>query len=162
MILLGFDLSLSNSGWAVGKVEGGVLTVVDYGSIGTKRFSKRSTGFRLHHIAKELKELYKKYPTATKVIKERSFSNARITASQQIQKVNGVWELFSHLAGHEDFTEIAPTSVKKLVTENGKASKKEVADAVRELTGIETKVEDESDAIAVLIAYCRKEGLIDG
>ncbi|MEH7117235.1 crossover junction endodeoxyribonuclease RuvC [Neobacillus vireti] len=166
MIVIAFDLSLSNTGYAVGEVTDGRLKLLEVGSIGTKRFAQRSTGFRLHYIANEIKALYKKYEI-DKVVKERSFSNGNITATQQIFKVNGVFELMSHLGKHDDFVEITPPSVKKQLTGNGKASKEEVANAVlkhfRDIMGNPTITfsnKDESDAVAVLIAYCKQEGLI--
>lgn len=167
MIITAFDLSLSNTGYAVGEVKDRRLSLVEVGSIGTKRFAKMSTGFRLNHIAKEIKEIYKKY-SIDKVVKERSFSNARIVATQQIYKVNGVFELMTHLAKHDDFAEITPPSIKKQLTGNGRASKKEVEAAVLEQfrdimgdTTVKFKNNDESDAVAVLISYCKQEGLID-
>lgn len=159
MRILAFDLSLTNSGWCCGEIINGKLKVIAYGSIGTKRFAKRSTGFRLNYIAAELQKLYKTYKV-DRVVKERSFSNGRITSTQQLFKVNGVYEMITHLADHDGFTELAPTTVKKQLTGNGKASKEEVAAAVATYTGIETKVNDESDAIAVLISYGKMEGLI--
>lgn len=167
MIVMSFDLSLSNTGYAVGQVIDRKLEILEIGSIGTKRFAKRSTGFRLHHIAMELRSLYKKYK-ADAVVKERSFSNSRITATQQIFKVNGVWEMITHLANHDDFTEITPASIKKELTGNGRASKEEVAQACldhfRTIMGdsaLKFDNKDESDAVAILITYCKKEGLID-
>lgn len=160
MQILAFDLSLSNSGYAVGDITDGKLTVIEYGSIGTKRFAQRSTGMRLHYIAAETKKIYKKYATADHVVKERSFSNGRITASQQIQKVNGVWEMVGYTEKFDDFTEIPPTTVKKLLTGNGRADKTVVAEKVKDFTGITTKNNDESDALAVLIAYGIQQGLL--
>lgn len=158
--IIAFDLSLSNTGFAVGEITDGKLTVVEYGSIGTRRFSKHSHGFRLNYIAQEIKALYKKYPEANRIVKERAFSNGRIAATQAIFKVVGAWELTSHLHGVDEFTDIAPTSVKKLLTGNGRASKEDVAQAVKNLTGIETSNNDESDAIAVLWAYCMQNELL--
>lgn len=160
--IIAFDLSLSNSGFAVGEVTDGELKVIEYGSIGTKRFTKHTHGFRLNHIAQAVKELYKKYPDATNVVKERAFSNGRIAATQAIFKVVGIWELTSHLSKIDEFTDIAPTSVKKYLTGNGRASKQAVADAVKDATGIETSNNDESDAIAVLLAYCMQNKLLEG
>jgi crossover junction endodeoxyribonuclease RuvC len=168
MQVIAFDLSLSNSGYAVGKIKDRKLHIVEIGTIGTKRYAQRSTGFRLNYIAKEIRELYKKYELDA-VVKEQSFSNSRIKATQQIFKVNGVWELMTHLADKDNFAELTPSTVKKELTGNGRASKEEVADAVlshfRTIMGdstIKFKNKDESDAVAVLIAYCIKEGLIDG
>lgn len=158
--IIAFDLSLSNSGFAVGEVVDGKLNVIEYGTIGTKRFSKHPLGYRLKYIADKVEELYKRFPEATHVVKERSFSNGRITATQQIYKVVGVWELVSHLNNHNTFTDIPPTTIKKELTGNGRATKDEVATAVADLTGVDTKIDDESDALAVLITYCRQAGLL--
>lgn len=159
--LIAFDLSLTNSGYAVGEVEDGELEIIEVGSIPTTRFTKYTHGFRLNHIATEISKLYKKYPDADAVIKEGSFSNGHIRSTQIIFKVVGVWELITHIRGHDKFTDIAPSSVKKQVTGNGRAKKSVVADKVKEITGIETRNNDESDAIAVLLAYCKTEGLTD-
>lgn len=159
--IIAFDLSLTNSGYAVGEVEDGELTILEYGSISNKRFSRHSHGFRLDRIADAISELFKKYPDADAVVKEGSFSNGFIKSTQALFKVVGVFELTSFLNGHEHFTDIAPNSVKKTVTGNGKAKKDVVAKAVKDITGIETANDDESDAIAVMLAYCADEKLIE-
>jgi crossover junction endodeoxyribonuclease RuvC len=168
MKIIAFDLSLSNTGYAVGKIKDRKLSIVEIGTIGTKRYAQRSTGFRLNYIAKEVRELYKKHEL-DRVVKEQSFSNSRIKATQQIFKVNGVWELMTYLADKEDFAELTPSTVKKELTGNGRATKEEVAEAVlahfRSIMGdsnLKFGNKDESDAVAVLIAYCKKEDLIDG
>lgn len=159
--IIAFDLSLTNSGYAVGKVTDRDLEIIEVGSIKTKYKKGEEAGRRLLTIAKAVKELYQQYPDAKKVVKERSFSNGRVKATQQIFKVVGVWELMSFLAGHDEFTDIAPNSVKKEVAGHGRANKKQVAEKVKELTGIEPDNDDESDAIAVLITYCMQKDLID-
>lgn len=161
--LLSFDLSLSNSGWAVFTIEDRELKLDTYGSIGTKRFAQRSTGMRLDYISKEVGKLYKEHKP-TIVVKERSFSNFRITATQQIFKVNGVWEHTTYLADQEDFSELTPSEVKKYVTGDGKAKKDKVTKAVNDHFGLKLKAVDNdiADAIAVGLAYCRREGLING
>lgn len=159
--IIAFDLSLSNSGYVVGEVENGQLEIVEVGSINTKRFSRHSHGYRLNYVAKQFAELYGKYPDADAIVKEMSFSNGRIKATQIIWKVVGVWELITFIKGYKEHTDIAATSVKKQVTGNGRASKEDVATAVMEFTGVETSNNDESDALAVLIAYCKQENLLE-
>ncbi|WP_433946911.1 crossover junction endodeoxyribonuclease RuvC [Paenibacillus sp. SN-8-1] len=61
---------------------------------------------------------------------------------------------------------LAPTSVKKIVTGNGKAEKDEVARAVRKWLRLGADYVfrsgyDDSDALAVCLAYLIREGLID-
>lgn len=62
---------------------------------------------------------------------------------------------------------LSPTSVKKLVTGNGKAEKAEVAEAVRRWLRLPDDYPfragyDDSDACAVILAYLIRENLIDG
>lgn len=61
---------------------------------------------------------------------------------------------------------LSPTSVKKLVTGNGKAEKPEVAAGVRKLLRLDPEYKfatgyDDSDAAAVVLAYLIREELID-
>ncbi|WP_337102364.1 crossover junction endodeoxyribonuclease RuvC [Paenibacillus sp. YIM B09110] len=61
---------------------------------------------------------------------------------------------------------LSPTSVKKLVTGNGRAEKDEVAAAVRRFLRLGDDYPfkagyDDSDACAVILAYLIREGLID-
>lgn len=57
---------------------------------------------------------------------------------------------------------IAQQSVKRLVVGKGRAEKEEVAEAVREVTGYSGKFasSDESDAVAIALAYAIQNGLI--
>ncbi|MCD9024349.1 crossover junction endodeoxyribonuclease RuvC [Cohnella silvisoli] len=61
---------------------------------------------------------------------------------------------------------LAPTSVKKLVTGNGRAEKPQVAEAVRRILRLGDDYNwaagyDDSDACAVVLAYLIREELID-
>lgn len=159
--VIAFDMSLTNSGYAVGEVVDGELFILEVGSIPTTRFTQYSHGFRLNHIGEEVSKIYKRFPDADAVVKEGSFSNRFVRSTQVLFKVVGVWELITFLRGFEEFTDIAPSSVKKTVTGNGRANKQLVAEAVDKLTGIETANDDESDAIAVLLSYCSQEQLIN-
>lgn len=64
-----------------------------------------------------------------------------------------------------DFTEdpIPQSRVKLLVVGKGKAEKEEVAEAVRRITGYtgEFATDDESDAVAIGLAYLIERGMID-
>lgn len=76
-------------------------------------------------------------------------------------KVVGMMDFLVHNSGW-NFDEIAPKSVKKIVTGDGTATKKQVADFLPNYVG-ERKYEcyDESDAIAVGIAWLIKNGHIE-
>ncbi|MGE6629630.1 crossover junction endodeoxyribonuclease RuvC [Bacillus sp. NPDC077027] len=167
-VILALDLSLTSTGYAVGVVLGGEIKLIEVGSINNKRYAKRSQAFRLHQIATKLKELYRKYEFDY-IIKERGFVNARAMATQALFKVAGVADLISFAFGHEIKAELSPSTIKKLVTGDGRADKEKVQKAVEAFLGndvnglnlIEFINDDESDAVACLIAYCVQEKLIE-
>lgn len=150
MKVLAFDLSLSSSGWAYGAINGNSVEILASGVIPTS--AKNSTPRRLKTIQDALESLFKEYP-ADCILKEQSFSNINIRATQQIFRVVGVFDLTTHLCGQAEALDIAQATIKKQMTGNGRAKKEEVAEAVIKKTGIKTTTNDESDAIALLLTY---------
>jgi crossover junction endodeoxyribonuclease RuvC len=158
-VILALDLSLASTGYAVARVEKGKVEVLDYGHVNNKRYARKSQAFRLHRIATVLKDIFKKYPIE-EVVKEKGFSKGHVS-TQALFKVAGVADLMSFSFGHDNIEELTPATVKKAVTGDGKASKEQVAEALAKYVGeLDYATDDESDAVAVLIAYCLKENLI--
>lgn len=122
--------------------------------------AKKSHGYRLKQIQEILAKLREDYEYK-KVIRERGFSRFP-PVTQTLFKVVGLSDL---VFNSFDIVEIPPTTVKKLVTGNGKADKKDVEQAVRTLLrlgpNVQFATDDESDAAAVCLAYLIREGLID-
>ncbi|MGG4390506.1 crossover junction endodeoxyribonuclease RuvC [Priestia megaterium] len=158
-VILALDLSLSSTGYAVAKVSKGNIELTEVGHINNKKHAKKSQAYRLHRIASVLKDIYRKHPIEI-VVKEKGFSKGHIS-TQALFKVAGVADLMSFSFGHDNIAELTPAQVKKAVTKNGKASKDEVAVALAKYVGERDYVtDDESDAVAVLVAHCLKESLI--
>lgn len=99
------------------------------------------------------------------VVREKGFSRFA-TTTQTLFKVVGVSDLtILDLMGVKNVEEITPTSVKKYTTGDGKATKLDVMDAVRnylisEQKDFEFYSDDVSDAVAVGISYAIKNGLL--
>lgn len=95
------------------------------------------------------------------LVRERGFArHARET--QAIFKMVGIADLAAWFSGRKVFEEIAPLTVKKLITGSGKASKEEVAAALELYVGKqEYACDDESDAVAVGIAWLIQKGYLD-
>ena len=86
-------------------------------------------------------------------VREKGFSRFP-HETQALFKVVGVADLAAWKKCHTEFVEIAPTTVKKLLTGSGKASKEEVAAALESYVGEQTYgSDDESDALAVGMAW---------
>ena len=127
-VILALDLSLSSTGFAVGKVSKGNIELIKKGHINNKKHAKKSQAYRLHRIASVLKDVFRSHPVDI-VVKERGFSKGHIS-TQALFKVAGVADLMSFSFGHDNMAELTPAQVKKAVTKNGKASKEEVAEAL--------------------------------
>lgn len=93
-------------------------------------------------------------------VRERAFSRfARET--QTLNKVVGIADLIAWQQSQSVFHEIAPTTVKKLLTGNGRAEKEAVAGTLERYLGFQIyKTDDESDAAAVGVAWLLQERLL--
>lgn len=160
-ITLALDLSLSQPGFAVLAItEDGEPLILEKSFVKTRQAAKH--GEKLTQIQAEIRRYFDVY-NPEHVVREKSFS--RFAASTQaIYKVNGICDLTAYEYEHKAIDEIAATSVKKLVTGNGKASKECVMASVMKRLQIEQADyfanDDESDSVAVGLAYYIREGLI--
>jgi len=158
-VVLAGDLSLACPAFAVFRVTADS----DYENIEllhlshVKTDSKKSLGHRLDQIQVHLQSIFDSYEIDSVVV-EKGFSRFA-TATQQIQRVVGVFVLTLFRNGVRSFDELSPTTVKKAITGSGKASKEELAAALfRYLGDTKYATDDESDACGVAIAYMKKEG----
>jgi crossover junction endodeoxyribonuclease RuvC len=155
MIILGIDSSLACPAYAVVKVSEGKATVLEVSH--RKTLSKHSTGYRLFQIYEWFKDVLERY-TFDAIVFEKGFNKFAV-ATQQIQRTLGVLMFTLYRKQIEEFFEISPTSVKKAITENGKASKEQLAEALESYVGKHTyKTNDESDAVGVALALAIQKG----
>lgn len=158
--VLALDLSLSSTGYAVIQWENGEATVIDFGHIDNKKQGriKWSHGKRLLRIFTELKAVINRHPDIDVIVREKGVTRFN-KATQVLYRVVGIVDVLIETVGHEPAVEVGITEVKKTITGKGNAEKKEVAEEVVSFLshGIEFEVDDESDAVAVGVAYCLKE-----
>lgn len=158
-VILAMDLSLSCPAFAVVGWDGRHLHVLHLSHVKTN--AKKSHGYRLFQIYNHLQGILTDWQgQLTGVVSEKGFSrHARTT--QILFMVHGVAKLAVQIAD-EEVVEMSPTTVKKLVSGTGKASKENVADSVRGFipVKIEFATDDESDALAVAIAYLIEKGVL--
>lgn len=160
--LLALDLSLSSTGYAVIQWEDGCATVLEVGHIDNKRKGrmKWSHGKRLMNIYEELSFVINSYPDIELVVREKGVSRFN-RSTQVLFRVVGVVDLLLEEYGLQPSKEITISETKKVITGDGKAEKEAVATAVQQyLTeNVTFTNDDESDAVAVGVAYCIKEEL---
>ncbi|MGG0757533.1 crossover junction endodeoxyribonuclease RuvC [Brevibacillus laterosporus] len=160
---LGLDISM-NPGFAVIDVMNRVPTLIYASSLVTS--TTHTDGQRFAYIEAKTVAVAHDAGTLTAIIRE-DFTDGRSKRARQ--GVFGAWAAVDQgLAryGHTVTDEISPTSVKRLVTGNGKAEKVEVAASVRKILGLPEDYGfaagyDDSDACAVVLAYLIANKLID-
>lgn len=89
-------------------------------------------------------------------------SGRQAVTLEQIFKVVGLTDAFLWRIYRREFDEIHPKTVKKMITGNGLADKQEVAAALERYVGPrEYQVDDESDALAIGLAYLILNGELE-
>lgn len=118
---------------------------------------KWSHGQKLERICDFLGLILAKYPVDT-VVREKGVTRFN-KATQAIFRVVGIADYVAWETSELICEEVGITEAKKLITGSGRAEKEQVAAAVMQyLTApVEFAVDDESDAVAVGVAYCLKQ-----
>lgn len=146
---LGLDVSMNSTGWAVLSYSEGRVRYVDSGVIKVK--TNKSHGQRLREQREKFADILKTYPIHF-AGREAGFSRHK-KSTQILFKAYGVTEEFF---ADFDLVEIPSTTIKKIATGNGRASKEEVEQAIRKRLNLPEdfvfESDDESDAIGVALA----------
>lgn len=99
-------------------------------------------------------------PEAT-VVRERAFSKFH-RETQTLNKVVGVTDMLLWQSQETQFLELTPTQIKKAIGNHPRADKDQVAAGLIPYIGEhEYTTDDESDAVAVAIAFLIIEGYLD-
>lgn len=168
MIVLGMDLSIACPGFAVGEILEGKVNILHVSHIKTR--ANRPHGERLRTIFDHLNGILHDHAVQV-VVREKAIPAgggkgygyvAQVNTIMVLNKVVGISDLATDNHGHKSIHEIAPTTLKKLLTGSGKADKKEVQAAVKTYLPqpFTFKNTDESDAVATIIGYGLEKGLL--
>lgn len=161
--ILGCDLSLTGSAFSILTVEKGIIVHVETYFVDNSKNAKAGYGIRLKNIKDNLNKLLDKAGYIDYVAIEKGFTRFN-NVTQALFRVVGVVELTLAEKGFKKVEFLSPTSVKKDITGDGKATKEEVKASVQKylLKKIDFKTLDESDAVAVGISFGLKRKLIEG
>jgi crossover junction endodeoxyribonuclease RuvC len=153
------DLSLKCPAFCVAEVVAGKLKIHHLSHIVTDK--NKTHPYRLFQIYKHMEKILEEHPDIEVMVREKAFAHYT-RETQAIFKVIGVSDVFAKKHGFDTVVEIAPTTVKKLVTGNGRSTKADVATALSTNfdINIDFKTDDESDAVAVAIAYFKQEKVL--
>lgn len=157
MRILGIDPGSVSTGFGVIDYERGRLTLVDQGSINTRRGAELAE--RLAHIHEGLLAVIARTQPAEAAV-ETPFAGRNVQSLIQLAHARGV-VLLAARTGRLEVFEYAPRSVKSAVVGYGGAEKEQVAKMVRMLLpGCATlkMSADATDALAVAICHAHTAG----
>jgi crossover junction endodeoxyribonuclease RuvC len=153
--VIGIDPGLARVGYGIIEIENGKKLLLDCGVIETDKDKKEED--RLYEIFKDLNELINQWNPNVAAVEKFFFYRSSTTIS--VVQARGV--IMMVLASKKiQVSEYAPAQVKLTIAGTGKASKKEVLEAVMydlELTKA-PKPDDSADALAIALTKLNEEG----
>lgn len=160
MIILGIDPGIERVGWGVVALDGGSLKYHSSGCIKTPRALGHSE--RIALIAREIEALAKREKPDEAVVEKLFFAKNKKTAFL-VSEARGAIMLVLHMAGIKT-REYTPLEVKRALTGNGRAEKRQVAWVVKNILGIKDSVtsDDALDALALCFLGGNKLSTTDG
>jgi len=145
------DLSLNSTGIAIFTNNG---NFVECSSIDTS--IEKDLRCKLVIIANKYKKFMKEYPV-DKIIMEQGFTRYNLS-TQMIFRCVG---LTNYIFSDYEQISIPASTVKKIITGKGNATKEEVQKYILKIyPKIKFQNFDESDAVSVGVAYFRRDGII--
>lgn len=166
MILIGIDQGIANFGFAVldidetsSKIDENSVKILGSGLI--KTHSKDPLGRRLITIRTKMESLIKEYQPSMLGC-EKLFYNAptggrnKSLAMMHVNMATGMLHILSVENGMM-IGEYPPTTVKKMITGNGRASKEEISQSIEKYLTKQVKSEHEVDAVAIGITAFLKQ-----
>lgn len=166
--VVGGDISLKRPGFSFltfKKNNDGTLCLLDIKTmcVDNKNEKKKEKGELLDEVLKAIALFFpdeEKDDIATFYVREKYISNHGSVYESSIYEAIGIsdWYLWKL---HKTWFELYPSTIKSLITGNGRADKQVVADMLHYYVGdCNYSTDDESDAVAVAIAWLIQQGQI--
>lgn len=165
--IIACDFSFRRPGFALLRYDpdSRKVSVQETSNINNKTEKKKCDGQILSEIAHELRRYFTANPNAV-IVREQALDkqggprNSRVI--EVLHKVVGVSDLYAWAFNNRQFAEIHPKTIKKMVANDQLAEKDAVASALTQFVGDhEYACDDESDAVAVGVAWLLREGMIE-
>lgn len=162
MLILGIDPGTATTGFGLVNLSENGNEVVTWGLIETDKSLLKET--RLNFIFEETLTLIKKHKPDVFVFEKVFFSNNAKTVIA-VGQAQGVM-LLAAGKSKVHVEEYAPGTIKKMITGNGRANKKEVQEHIRKILGNRVKSEahkkthfdNAADALAIALTHAFKLG----
>ena len=154
MRILGIDPGLARVGYGIIEFQKGKKVLLDCGIIETNK--DKSEGDRLYEIHLDLKQIIKLWNPDLAAVEKFFFYRSSTTIS--VVQARGV--IMMTLGAYQiPISEYAPAQIKLVITGSGKASKKEVIEAVMYHLNMNyaPKPDDSADALAIALTKINEE-----
>ena len=155
MRIIGIDPGLARVGYGIIEIKNEKKILLDCGIIETGKDKKEED--RLHEIFKDLNELLNYWNPNVAAVEKFFFYRSSTTIS--VVQARGV--IMMVLASKQiNVSEYSPAQIKLTIAGSGKASKKEVLEAVMYNLELKTatKPDDSADALAIALTKLNEEG----
>ena len=155
MRIIGIDPGLARVGYGIIEIENERKILLDCGVIETSKDKKEED--RLYEIFKDLNELINHWNPTSAAVEKFFFYRSSTTIS--VVQARGV--IMMVLASKKiHVSEYSPAQIKLTIAGSGKASKKEVLDAVMYDLKLNNppKPDDSADALAIALTKLNEEG----
>ena len=155
MRIIGIDPGLARVGYGIIEIVNEKKTFLDCGVIETGK--DKNEGDRLYEIFKDLNELINHWNPNVAAVEKFFFYRSSTTIS--VVQARGV--IMMVLAFKKiQVSEYSPAQIKLTIAGSGKASKKEILDAVMYDLGLNKppKPDDSADALAIALTKLNEEG----
>ena len=156
MRIIGIDPGLARVGYGIIEVNKDKKVLLDCGVIETSK--KQKEEYRLYEIFKDLNELINLWNPNIAAVEKFFFYRSSTTIS--VVQARGV--IMMVLASKKiQVSEYSPAQIKLTIAGTGKASKKEVMEAVMYNLKLEKppKPDDSADALAIALTKLNEEGI---
>lgn len=156
---VGIDLSLTSTGIAALSLDSGEMFTHVIRSTGTKKDRLPEHLTRLDDLVSQIVESVRQVDPAAVAIESATFVTAQDSSSHR--RAGLWWSVSAALAADYPLVEMAPTSVKKFATGNGRSDKLAVALAVAKQWGDDVLPDaraDRADAAALAAAVSYRLG----
>lgn len=153
MTILGIDPGTRNCGYAIIRIEGQKLRLIEAGLI---KIKSESLQHQIPQVVEALEQIFKIH-TIDEVAMEDIFYAHNPKTVLKLAQFRGAIML-KLLQEHGEFAEYTALQVKKALTGKAKAAKEQVAFMVKQILGItkEIKPMDITDAMAVAITHAQR------
>ena len=156
MRIIGIDPGLARVGYGIIEIQNGKKELLDCGVIDTSK--DNNEGDRLYEIFKDLHQLLAQWNPTSAAVEKFFFYKSSTTIS--VVQARGV--IMMVLASKNiPISEYSPAQIKLIIAGTGKASKKEVLEAVMYDLKLNKapKPDDSADALAIALTKLTEEGL---